>query len=258
MDIWKAITEVVCDQSEDRVLDICDKIEKKINPDDPTEDQVRKMKKIYDAQSMTDLASAWEAHPQMGIIALVNCLRAASKTATVLDSRESVEMVWTGPFTDIIPSRHTEQIFIDVIESAKRSLFIISYATYKYEPLESAIEFAIRNGATVKILLESSKDQGGRLEPDSISRYRKLFPSALLYSWDGKIDNNQSYPGCVHAKCAVADSEKAIITSANLTGAAMEKNMELGTLITGGRVPEQLNDHLEALITTGKINSVMS
>ena len=54
----------------------------------------------------------------------------------------------------------------------------------------------------------------------------------------------------VHAKCAVADSKLAFITSANLTTAAMERNMELGMLIRGGSVPQQLRQHLAALVNT--------
>ena len=40
----------------------------------------------------------------------------------------------------------------------------------------------------------------------------------------------------------------ALITSANLTGKAMEDNMEIGTLIKGGNLPEQLSKHLAALV----------
>jgi phosphatidylserine/phosphatidylglycerophosphate/cardiolipin synthase-like enzyme len=37
----------------------------------------------------------------------------------------------------------------------------------------------------------------------------------------------------MHAKAAVADSSTAFLTSANLTEAALERNMELGVLIHG-------------------------
>ncbi|MFN8105307.1 MAG: phospholipase D-like domain-containing protein [Acidimicrobiia bacterium] len=41
----------------------------------------------------------------------------------------------------------------------------------------------------------------------------------------------------LHAKCAVADDHTALVTSANLTGAGLEHNMELGLLVRGGGVP---------------------
>jgi phosphatidylserine/phosphatidylglycerophosphate/cardiolipin synthase-like enzyme len=48
----------------------------------------------------------------------------------------------------------------------------------------------------------------------------------------------------------------AFITSANLTNAAMEKNMELGVRLVGGAIPEQLRGHFEALIATKVISLV--
>lgn len=46
------------------------------------------------------------------------------------------------------------------------------------------------------------------------------------------------------------------ITSANLTGYAMEKNMEAGVLITGGRVPHLLSEHLFSLVDMKVVSAV--
>lgn len=48
----------------------------------------------------------------------------------------------------------------------------------------------------------------------------------------------------------------AFITSANLTSAAMERNMELGVLVKGGELPFELHRHLEALISAKVIEKV--
>ena len=55
---------------------------------------------------------------------------------------------------------------------------------------------------------------------------------------------------------AVADGNTCFITSANLTGYAMERNMEAGVLITGGQIPRMLNDHLRSLVETRVVNQV--
>lgn len=52
----------------------------------------------------------------------------------------------------------------------------------------------------------------------------------------------------MHAKCVVADEKFAFISSANLTGAAMERNMELGVLAKGGKLPVQLSQHINELL----------
>lgn len=55
---------------------------------------------------------------------------------------------------------------------------------------------------------------------------------------------------------AVADGNSAFLTSANLTGHALEKNMEAGVVISGGHVPAGLRAHLHALIETNVIRKI--
>ena len=55
---------------------------------------------------------------------------------------------------------------------------------------------------------------------------------------------------------AVADGAVCFITSANLTGHAMERNMEAGVLLTGGQVPKLLHEHLQALVDTKTVSPV--
>jgi phosphatidylserine/phosphatidylglycerophosphate/cardiolipin synthase-like enzyme len=74
-----------------------------------------------------------------------------------------------------------------------------------------------------------------------------------FYVWQQAERSNHNELGAVHAKCAVADGKVAFVTSANLTAAAMERNMEVGLLIRGGHVPEQLHQHFSALVESGTI-----
>lgn len=84
-----------------------------------------------------------------------------------------------------------------------------------------------------------------------------ILPSIDIYVWSWEMKSKQGhFSGAVHAKCAVADGELAFITSANLTSAAMERNMELGVLVKGGELPFELHRHLEALISTRIIEKV--
>jgi phosphatidylserine/phosphatidylglycerophosphate/cardiolipin synthase-like enzyme len=58
-------------------------------------------------------------------------------------------------------------------------------------------------------------------------------------------------PGRLHAKLVVADRKVAFVTSANLTGSALERNLECGLLVRGGPAPRRLTDHIAALIREG-------
>ena len=109
----------------------------------------------------------------------------------------------------------------------------------------------------IEVLLESSSEHGGKVDHDSVSAMKKFLPSIDIYIWDSKKKCLPGkFPGSVHAKCAVADGELAFITSANLSTAAMERNMELGVLVRGGHLPDELHRHLEALVATETVERI--
>ena len=109
-------------------------------------------------------------------------------------------------------------------------------------------------GVDVKVLLESSVSHGGSLSVDPVATMRKHVPVAALFAWTDRAAPFAD--GKVHAKVAVADGEIAFLTSANLTGHALEKNMEAGVVIDGGKIPQDLRAHLEALIGTKVIRKL--
>ena len=168
-----------------------------------------------------------------------------------------MELVWTGPSTGQVPVRHTEQVLCEVIEAAKRRLFLVSFVAYEVDSIIRALHGAIGRQVQIDVLLESSDKHGGRVTYDSVKAMKSILPSIDVYVWSS---NRKSLPGqlsgAVHAKCAIADGELAFITSANLTSAAMERNMELGVLVKGGELPIELHRHLEALISTKVIEKV--
>lgn len=57
----------------------------------------------------------------------------------------------------------------------------------------------------------------------------------------------------MHAKLVLADNHTAFITSANLTGRALDRNIEAGILITGGPIPETPYRHFRDLAYTGVV-----
>jgi len=142
--------------------------------------------------------------------------------------------------------RQTEEALLQVIRSAKHDLFIVSFVAYAVPNIIDALQDAQERNVTLTFLLEQSLETGGKVSVDSIATLKQKLPAAHFHIWK-QLDADKA--AAVHAKCAVADGEIAIITSANLTGKAMNENMELGILLTGGAVPRQLASHLHALIT---------
>lgn len=191
------------------------------------------------------LAAAWQ-NTEVGSDELASMLIAASHVYAKAASEQSTELVWTGPTTPVVATRRTEQALLQVINSAKETLFITSFVAYDVSSIVKALNTAFSRGVAVSMLLESSLGHGGSININVIGKMRSLVPQAKLYAWIDK--EHEFFDGRVHAKVAVADAHSCFITSANLTGYAMEKNMEAGVLISGGRIPVQLDKHLHSLI----------
>ncbi|MEK0447220.1 MAG: hypothetical protein RLZZ399_2541 [Verrucomicrobiota bacterium] len=199
------------------------------------------------------LAAAWR-NTNVGSDELALMLIAASHVYAKAASEQSTELVWTGPTTPFVSARRTEQALLQVINSAEQSLFITSFVAYDVSTIVKALNAANDRGVAISMLLELSQENGGSITFDAIGKMRTLVPAANLYAWRDRADPFSD--GSVHAKVAVADGRMCFITSANLTGHAMEKNMEAGVLISGGNIPRLLDDHLRSLVDTNLISPV--
>jgi cardiolipin synthase len=163
-------------------------------------------------------------------------------------AEQEIELVWTGPSSNLIATRKTEQALLQVIDASESRLFMTSFVAYDVASIMAALRRAVERGVTVSMLLEASDKHGGSVSIDAIAKMKAALPSARLFSW---VEKGTGFSGGkVHAKVAVADERLCFISSANLTGHAMEKNMEAGVLIKGGSTPRSLHRHLEALETT--------
>lgn len=199
------------------------------------------------------LVDAWRA-TSVGSGELASMLLAASHAFEKVSKHQTTELVWTGPTTPFVSARRTEQALLQVIGAAKQTLFVTSFVAYDVSTIVKALNDASTRGVSISMLLESSQDHGGSILFDVIGKMRTLVPAAKLYAWRERTTSFAD--GRVHAKVAVADGGVCFITSANLTGHAMEQNMEAGVLLTGGQIPRLLHDHLQALVVTKTVSPV--
>ena len=199
------------------------------------------------------LIAAWRQTEIPGDV-LAGILVGAAYSRQQAQRESSVELVWTGPTTPFVATRRTEQVLLDLIGHAQSDIFLVSFVAYDVATVIEALNAASTRGIDIRILLETSTSHGGSLSVDPIATMRRCVPSAALYVW---TDRPAPFAeGRVHAKVAVADGNSAFLTSANLTGHALEKNMEAGVVISGGHVPAGLRAHLHALIETKVIRKI--
>lgn len=252
-DLWMAIAELAVLTHADRIDIVADTIlnlEGAMNRDRIQ----RAFGPNVDQALIAEFFSAWENVPTIKAAEIASAFKTAIRTTSIMESHGAIDLVWTGPSTGLVPIRHTEQVLCELIDSAITRIFLVSFVAYGVDSIVGALRKAIARGVEISILLESSQAHGGTIDHDSIAVLKSAFPTSSFYVWsEVSKQATDTQRNSVHAKCAVADGSIAFITSANLSVAAMERNMELGVLIRGGAAPESLQRHLEALITTGVI-----
>jgi phosphatidylserine/phosphatidylglycerophosphate/cardiolipin synthase-like enzyme len=84
--------------------------------------------------------------------------------------------------------------------------------------------------------------------------FASIAERVALYTWPlERRPQGDGGRASMHAKTVVADDAAAFVTSANLTGAAMGHNMELGLLVRGGATPRRLARHFHLLVENGTL-----
>ena len=253
-EVWKAVGALAAAMHRDRIHSVADAFER-LSGVEEFEWARAAFGPNVDAVRVERLRASWATAPRVTAAEISAAFKGAAELASLLDDAAAIELVWTGPNTGLIPTRRTEQVILEVIDSAHENLFLVSYVFYKASSIVDALNGAVERQVRVKLLLESSADEGGTIRGDSARTLAEAVPGATVYAWNpiGRKYDGDGTSASMHAKCAVADRKLAFITSANLTPAALERNMELGLLIRGGTVPERLQAHLEALAATGVI-----
>jgi phosphatidylserine/phosphatidylglycerophosphate/cardiolipin synthase-like enzyme len=199
------------------------------------------------------LVERWK-HAGVSSQELAGMLIGASHAYHAAKAEESIELVWTGPPSELVATRKTEQALLEVIACSRDALFLISFVAYHVPSIMKALSLAVDRGVMLSILLESSEEHGGAISVDSIGAMREALPAARIYYWAEKAGEYAG--GKVHGKGAVCDARVCYITSANLTGHAMLKNIELGVVIRGGSIPARLHRHLETLVATRVVRRI--
>jgi len=203
------------------------------------------------------IGSAWELEPGLPGRALALALRSAVAATALERAVETIDVAWTGPATPAIPMRRTESILLDLISQCRQELLVVSFAAYKVPEVLEALTVAASRGVQIRLILESAADSGGALTFDAKSAFAALEGRVRFYSWPAEQRGPSAAPrGTLHAKAVIADAQRALVTSANLTGNALESNMELGLLVEGGPVPGRLAAHFTELIAREVLREV--
>ena len=175
---------------------------------------------------------------------LSGLLAGAARAVERARQHQTVSVVWTGPESGVSSSRLTAAAVIDLINAARSEILLVSYATQTEPSIRAALSAATARSVAVTLLAERHADN------PSYTAAGTPFPglNALRLHWPA---SSRPSGAALHAKIIVVDDQVALVGSANLTGRAMESNLECGILIRGGPQPRAIRDHISGLYAAG-------
>ena len=211
--------------------------------------RVRRVAGLPAPQAVLELCDLWERVGGISGERLGDAIRSAARAVETTTGYEKVELLYTGPHAGAI--RRTKQGLLEVVRAARSRLWVVSYVLGTgADQVLLALEERAAAGVAVKILVDH-RTEGG---PRSLDWLGERGGGCTVFVWPD--EHREVQPGSfanLHAKCAVADARRAFVSSANLTGWAMDHNLEVGYLVTGGASPRLLDDYFERLVDAGTL-----
>ncbi len=174
------------------------------------------------------------------------------------------DLVWTGPEVPGLHARDTRRVYEELLGTAERTVWVSTYAYFDgpkaFETIAQRMDEVPE--LRVKLLLNIHRKWGDTTAADHlVRRFADKFWST---DWPGASRPEIYYdpraldlkgPGSVlHAKAVVVDDEVVFVTSANLTEAALDRNIELGLLVRDHALAASVSKHFRVLIERGLLN----
>ena len=169
------------------------------------------------------------------------------------------DLVWSGPEVRGLHARDTRRVYEELLGSAERSIWA---STYAYFDGPRAFEvLARRMDATpdlrVVLLLNIQRRKGDTTAAEQL--VRKFADRFWGTDWPGRTSRPTVYydprsldqdgpSGVLHAKAVVVDDETVFVTSANMTEAALDRNIEMGLLLRDRALAASASSHFLGLI----------
>jgi len=196
------------------------------------------------------------AASKMSWEALSWSISTAFATYNRCQAEHHIELLWGGPSPAAgVPARRIDQALYDLIANAKHEILLVTFAAAQIGRLTRELQRAAQSGVKIRLILEFEESSEGQLSYDAL----KAFPAALIdaaevYYWpiDKRERNQAGRPGKLHAKVAIVDNT-ALVSSANLTDDAFNRNLEVGIMATNSEFLVAARTYFQSLIAEGTL-----
>jgi phosphatidylserine/phosphatidylglycerophosphate/cardiolipin synthase-like enzyme len=174
-----------------------------------------------------------------------------------------IDVVVSGPDT-AATARDTGVVMRQLFNKAKERVLAVGFAVHQGRSVFQALAQRLDTNEALKatLCIEVRRQQTDTsLDSQVIQRFAQNF---VKTEWPGNrlpdvyYDPRSVTPigstrSALHAKCVVIDGQEALVTSANFTAAAQERNIELGLLVNSPTVASQVEKHFHTLIQDGRL-----
>ena len=172
--------------------------------------------------------------------------------------RQGPVFVWSGPEVYGLHARGTRQALEASLAAARRSVWLSTYAYFDGARAFAALARRMDEApeVVVTLLLNIERKRGDSTRADDL--VRRFADRFWNNDWPGTrrprvfYDPRSLVPdgaeGVLHAKALVVDEELAFVTSANLTEAALDRNIEMGVLLRDRAFAGTVVTHFRSLV----------
>jgi phosphatidylserine/phosphatidylglycerophosphate/cardiolipin synthase-like enzyme len=202
------------------------------------------------------LLREWLDESQASCIQLADVIEAVSIYKSRMSLMPHAELVWSGPDVGHPTARKTFQVMNEMLQHASESVLIVGYSLFLRGDLAQDLLARLgrlsSKGVQVRFIVDRRYKgwSGNGIEGHSVREIQENWfsdtPKPLIYSWASEDDENSK----LHAKLMLVDDRDLLVTSANLTGAGLETNLELGLRIQGDTA-RNCAEHFSRLINSG-------
>lgn len=218
---------------------------------------------LGNVEPIEPVAAALGALGRTGVSALAAALWVRSLSE--LEARSPrTDLVWSGPEVPGLYARDTRRVYEELLGSAERSLWASTYVFFDGPRAFAALARRMDAvpGLRVTLLLNIQRRRGDTTAAEDLVRrfadrfWKSDWPgtSRPAVYYDPRALGRDEPSGVLHAKAVVADDETVFVTSANLTEAALERNIELGLLIRDRALAASVSAHFQVLIDRGLLH----
>ncbi|MFY1653220.1 DISARM system phospholipase D-like protein DrmC [Solwaraspora sp. WMMB762] len=196
------------------------------------------------------LVTAWRTHaPDLPGAAVALALRGAAHLQRRAETRRT-ELVVSGPSSPAVAVRLTRSVVVELIRQARRSLLMVSFAAYGVAEVVAEVSAAADRGVRVDLVLESGTADGGPLRGvTGADVFAGLGDRVTCWHWPAaRRHSGGRARAALHAKVLAADTDAALVSSANLTDRALSDNLEVGVVVRDPDAVRRLVDHFAALM----------